>query len=79
MIMSRKDLNEWKRGQRAINGKRSKLVQVIEAATKKRVIKASLISDASGSGVIRERAGYNFQLADEDKPTDHFPDTNQPP
>jgi hypothetical protein len=68
-IMSRRDLKEWKRSQRAISGKRRELVQAIAAATKKRVIKAPLISGGSFTGVVREGATYNFPLADEDKPT----------
>ena len=69
-IMSRKHFREWKLGQRAISSKRSNLIKAIEAATKKRVIKAPLISGGSYTGLIREGAGYTFPLPDEDKPTD---------
>jgi hypothetical protein len=72
-IMSRREVNEWKRAQRAISGNRSKLVQAIAAATKKRVIKAPRISGGSYSGVIREGAGYTLPLPDEDKPTQNSP------
>jgi hypothetical protein len=72
-IMSRKDFTEWKRGQRAIRGNRSNLVKAITAATKKRVIKAPLISGGSYSGVIREGAGYTLPLPDDQKPTQNLP------
>ena len=64
-ITSHKDINEWKRSQRAINGRRSELVKAISAATKKRIIKAPRISAGSDSGVIREGGGYTRPLADE--------------
>jgi len=72
-IMSRKDVKEWKRAQRAINRHRSQLVKAIAAATKKRVIKAPLISGGSYSGVIREGSGYTRPLPDEDKATENSP------
>jgi hypothetical protein len=72
-IMSRKDVNEWKRAQRAISGNRDKLVKAIAAATKKRVIKAPRISGGSYSGVIREGAGYTLPLPDEDQPAQNSP------
>jgi hypothetical protein len=67
-IMSRKDVKEWKRSQRAISSNRSKIVKVIAAATKKRTIKAPRISAGSDPGVIREGAAYTFPFPDEDEP-----------
>jgi hypothetical protein len=75
-IMSRKDVNEWKRAQRAISRNRSKLVQAIAAATKKRVIKAPLISSGSHSGVIRDGSSYALPLPDEDKATQNSQNPN---
>jgi hypothetical protein len=74
-IMSRKDVNEWKRAQRAISRNRSNLVKAIAAATKKRIIRAPRISAGSYSGVIREGASYTLPLPDEDKPTQNSPST----
>lgn len=65
-IMSRTDVNEWKRGQRAIKSGRSQLIKAITDATKKRVIKAPLISGGSYSGVIREGATFTRLVPDED-------------
>jgi hypothetical protein len=62
-IMSHRDLSEWKRSERAINQKRSGLIEAITAATKKRVIKAPVISAGSYSGVVREGAAYTLPLA----------------
>jgi hypothetical protein len=75
-IMSHKDLKEWKRTQRAISRHRSALVRAISAATKKRVIKAPLISGGSCSGVIREGGSYTLPLPDDQKPTQSVPAPN---
>jgi hypothetical protein len=75
-IMSHKDLKEWKRTQRAICRHRSALVRAISAATKKRVIKAPLISWGSYSGVIREGGSYTLPLPDDQKPSQSVPAPN---
>jgi hypothetical protein len=72
-IMSRKDLKEWRRSQRAVSRNRSALVTAITAATKKRVIKPPLLSSGSYSGVVREGAGYTLPLPYDDKPTQRLP------
>ncbi len=68
-IMSRKDLNEWKRGERAIGRHRSELIRSITAAARKRVIKAPTISAGSYFGLVREGTSYTFPLPNENQPT----------
>jgi hypothetical protein len=66
-IASRKQVNEWKRSQRAIRRKRSSLEEALSAAVKKRVIKAPPMSAGSFSGVIRDGAGYTFPISEIDQ------------
>jgi hypothetical protein len=72
-ITSRNRLDEWKRGERVINRKRSALVRAIEAATRKRIIMAPQISAANYSGVIREGGGFVRPLPEDDKPAANLP------
>jgi hypothetical protein len=78
-ITSRSDLNEWKRGERAIKGRRSKLMRAIEAATKKRIIKAPCVSAGNHSGVIRDGMSFIFKDLEGDTPLQrHEPELEAP-
>jgi hypothetical protein len=67
-IMSRSDVSDWKRGQRAIKKNRSKLVAAIEEATKKRIIKSPPISAGNYPRVYREGGTYARSIPGEDQP-----------
>jgi hypothetical protein len=59
LITSRSSINEWKRSQRVITKKRSELEKAIDAATRKRVIAAPVLS-AANSFVRRCGSGFSF-------------------
>ena len=67
-ITSRENADEWKRGERAIRGKRSELVRAIEAANRKRIVKSPQISAGNDTGVVRDGASFVLALSIDDEP-----------